>query len=604
MHVLATAGHVDHGKSSLVRALTGMEPDRFAEERRRGLTIDLGFAWTTIGGEQVALVDVPGHERFVPTMLAGVGPVPAVVLVVAADSGWMPQSQEHLDALDALGVAAGLLVVTRSDLADADLAVAEAREHLAGTSLEAVEAVTVSSVTGEGLDAVRAAIGRLVAGLPSPDRAAPVRLWADRVFTLRGAGTVVTGTLAAGTLRAGDRLHLPGGREVGVRGLHSLGAAQAEVPAVARVAVNLRGVAVTDVARGDALVTPGTHLETSVVDVRLRAPGGRPLDDLPQAALVHVGAAQVEARLRPLGGDVVRLTLRTRLPLRGGDTGLLRDPGRRLVLAGFTALDVDPPPLRRRGAATARARDLAPLTGRPDAAAELARRRVAHRDHLVATGVAPGQVEGLVGAAGAVHAGGWIVDPAHAVRLRSALADLVAEHARTHPLEPGPPADAVRRRLDLPAAALVQALVVPPLALVEGRVVDRGRDATGALPGPVAQAVAQVRDDLAAAPWSAPDANRLRDLGLGPRELAAAARAGALHRLADGVYLTPEGVSGAAEPLRTLAQPFTVSDARQAWGTSRRVALPLLAYLDGAGVTRPHGDGTRSVVAPGPAGLL
>jgi selenocysteine-specific elongation factor len=223
VHVLATAGHVDHGKSTLVRALTGMEPDRYAEERRRGLTLDLGFAWTSMDDEVLAFVDVPGHERFVTTMLAGVGSVPAVVFVVAADGGWMPQSQEHLDALDALGVRHGLLVVTRCDLADPAAVTRQAREAVSGTGLRDVDAVAVSAVTGQGMDALRTALARLVRSLPAPDVGASVRLWVDRSFTVRGAGTVVTGTLPAGTIRVGDRLHLPGRRPVGVRGLQSLG---------------------------------------------------------------------------------------------------------------------------------------------------------------------------------------------------------------------------------------------------------------------------------------------------------------------------------------------------------------------------------------------
>src|SRR5689334_8005713 len=207
MHVVATAGHVDHGKSTLVRALTGMEPDRWAEERRRGMTIDLGFAWTTLdSGVEVAFVDVPGHERFVTTMLAGLGPVPAVLLAVAADEGWMPQSAEHVDALTALGVRHGLLVVTRSDLMEPELARDEARAHLAGTPLADIPAVCVSARTGQGMDALRAALDGLAAALPVPDPRADVRLWVDRGFTIRGAGTVVTGTLAAGRIRVDDEL--------------------------------------------------------------------------------------------------------------------------------------------------------------------------------------------------------------------------------------------------------------------------------------------------------------------------------------------------------------------------------------------------------------
>src|SRR5690349_6898877 len=218
MYVVATAGHVDHGKSTLVRALTGMEPDRWAEERRRGLTIDLGFAWTELApGLTVAFVDVPGHERFVPNMLAGVGPVPAALFVVAADEGWKPQSAEHLAALHALGVRHGLLVITRADLAEPGAALRQARAELAATSMAGAEAVTVSAVTGEGLDDLRAALDRLVDGLPPADPGAPVRLWIDRAFTIKGAGTVVTGTLGAGRLRPGDELAL-GGDTVRVRG--------------------------------------------------------------------------------------------------------------------------------------------------------------------------------------------------------------------------------------------------------------------------------------------------------------------------------------------------------------------------------------------------
>jgi selenocysteine-specific elongation factor len=213
VHVVATAGHVDHGKSTLVRALTGMEPDRWAEERRRGMTIDLGFAWTTLpSGERLAFVDVPGHERFVPNMLAGVGAVPAAMVVVAADEGWMPQSAEHLAALDALGVRHGLLVVSRADLADPAAARDASLRELHASSLASlgpVEAVTVSAVTGAGLDDLAAALDRLVARLPAPDAEAPVRLWIDRVFTVRGSGTVVTGTLAAGRLRTATSSRWP-----------------------------------------------------------------------------------------------------------------------------------------------------------------------------------------------------------------------------------------------------------------------------------------------------------------------------------------------------------------------------------------------------------
>ncbi|MFI6793925.1 SelB C-terminal domain-containing protein [Nonomuraea sp. NPDC050383] len=414
-HVVATAGHVDHGKSTLVRALTGMEPDRLEEERRRGLTIELGHAWTVLpSGERLAFVDVPGHERFLATMLAGVGPVPAVMFVVAADEGWMPQSEEHLVALEALGVRHCVLVVTRADLADPGPAAEQARARLnaagsGGGGPGGVETVVVSGRTGEGLDRLRAALDRLVAALPPPDPAAPVRLWVDRAFSVTGSGTVVTGTLPAGTITVGDELLLAG-EPVRVRALESLKEPRDAVSAVARVAVNLRGHDVPE--RGQTLVTPGRWTYTEEVDVRVSpvgAPrrtdhhppgddlgadggaGGEPGDDLdggpggwaggrpggragwalPGRLTVHVGSAAVTCEVRPLGGPLggpfARLRLARPLPLHLGDVLLLRDPGRDpgrdrsgvRVLAAATVLDVRPPPLRRRGAARQRAALLA-----------------------------------------------------------------------------------------------------------------------------------------------------------------------------------------------------------------------------------------------------
>jgi selenocysteine-specific elongation factor len=297
MHVIATAGHVDHGKSALLRALTGMEPDRWEEERRRGLTIDLGFVWTDV----LAFVDVPGHERFVGNMLAGVGPVPAVLFVVAADEGWMPQSAEHLTALHALEVRHGLLAVTKTDLMEPELAAEEALDQLRRTSLGDVPWVGVSARTGDGLAELRKALDDLVARLPAGDPTAPVRLWVDRGFTIRGAGLVVTGTLAAGTVRVGDTLELAGnGKRYVVRELQSLSRHVDEAAGVARVALNLRGAHRGEVGRGDALMTPGTYRCSSTVDIRTRlcAPA-----DLPPELLVHIGAATVDSTVRPLGED-------------------------------------------------------------------------------------------------------------------------------------------------------------------------------------------------------------------------------------------------------------------------------------------------------------
>ncbi|WP_243714336.1 selenocysteine-specific translation elongation factor [Actinomadura bangladeshensis] len=572
MHVVATAGHVDHGKSTLVRALTGMEPDRLEEERRRGLTIELGFAWTTLpGGDRLAFVDVPGHERLVGTMLAGVGPVPAVMFVVAADQGWQRQSEEHLAVLDALGVRHGLLAVTRCDLADpdlADLAREEALAHIAATSFGDVESVMVSGTTGDGLDHLRAALERLAASLPTPDADADVRLWIDRVFTVRGRGTVVTGTLGAGTIRVGDRLAV-GGDVARVRGLQSLKEDHGEVSAVARVAVNLHA-SVRAAGRGEALLTPGRWLTADVVDVRLR---GEPAHDLPRELTLHAGSAAVPVHVRPLGADTARLALRRPLPLRAGDIALLRDPGAHRVPAGVTVLDVRPEPFRRRGAAAARARDLASFGERPDGAAELRRRGLITRAELVAMGF-PVPSEPV--------AGDWLADPGHWEDLRKRLVAAVEEHAAAHPTDPGLPADAARRALGLPDRALVEALA-GGLRRRDGRIY--GETTAPELPAPVRKAVDAVRRDLGEAPFRAPDADRLAELGLTPKLLAVAAATGALLRVGDGIVLLPGDDARAAALLAGLGGPFTLSEARRALGTTRRVAVPLLEHLDDKGYT-------------------
>jgi selenocysteine-specific elongation factor len=579
VYVVATAGHVDHGKSTLVRALTGMEPDRWAEERRRGMTIDLGFAWTDLpSGETVAFVDVPGHERFVPNMLAGVGPVPAVLFVVAADEGWMPQSAEHLAALHALGVHSGLLVVTRADRADPAPAVARALAEIGATSFGTVEAVVASGHTGAGMDDLRAALGRLVRRLPAPDPAAPVRLWVDRAFTIRGAGTVVTGTLPAGRITVGDELSLDG-RPVVVRGLQSMGQARDTVTGTARVAVNLRGVPLSAVGRGAALLTPGGWLSTDLLDLRL---AGDPAADLPATLTLHAGSAAVLAHVRPLGTDTVRLRLDRPVPLRIGDRGALRDPGRHRVAAGITVLDVRPPALRRRGAAAARASTLSTMDGVPDGAAELRRRRLVRAGELRAMGAEPPAPPVVAD---------WLVDPAAWAELGAALAEAVAAHAAAHPLEHGLPVEAARQRLRLPDARLVRALATGALSIRDGRVVPAGRGPE--VPARIAEALRAITADLAAEPFAAPEAHRLTGLGLGSRELAALVRAGALVRIADGIYLLPGAPEAAAAMLRTLPQPFTLSQARQALGTTRRVAVPLLELLDATGVTERCADNRR-----------
>ncbi|MEQ3554207.1 SelB C-terminal domain-containing protein [Pseudonocardia nematodicida] len=600
MHVLCTAGHVDHGKSTLVRALTGMEPDRYAEEHRRGMTLDLGFAWTTLPGPgAVAFVDVPGHERFVSTMLAGAGPVPAALFVVAADEGWMPQSAEHADALAAAGLRHGLLVISRADLLDPELARDDARAELAARGLGSWPAVAVSGRTGEGLDALRTAIAELVAGLPAPDPDAAVRMWVDRAFTVRGSGTVVTGTLGTGTVHRGQELELDGagGRiAVTVRAVQELGEPVETATGVARVALNLRGLPREKVRRGDALLDP--HAWPSVVeaDVRLHGIGGpAQVPDSPVGLTLHAGSAAVPVRVRPLGDDVVRLRPDRPLPLRIGDRAVLRDPGAHRVVAGLTVLDPQPPALRRRGAARRRAGTLAAASGVPDAAGELSRRGAVRTGDLVRWGVPGPEVAAL--AARVPTAAGWLLDPTRATEAAEALDRAVAAHDAADPLDPGIPLAEARRAAGLPDVALVAVALdragdgAPGGPVVrDGRVVRAGDDGP---PAAVLDAARQLHADLTAAPFAAPDADRLAALGLGPRELAALERAGELLRLTPDVALLPDAPDRAVEVLRGLGPEFTLSAARQALGTSRRVAVPLLELLGRRGRTLRTPEGTH-----------
>jgi selenocysteine-specific elongation factor len=630
MHVVVTAGHVDHGKSALIRALTGMEPDRWAEERRRGMTIDLGYAWLTLpSGDQLAFVDVPGHERFVTNMLAGAGPVPAVLFVVAADEGWMPQSAEHLAVVSALGIKRGVLAVTKSDLADPASAMAEARARIAETGVGEIPAVAVSSVTGAGLPDLIGALDDLGQSLPESDPGAPVRIWIDRAFSMTGSGTVVTGTLPAGTVHHDDELMLtPSMRPVRVRDLQSLGEPAQAVSGTARVALNLRGVGKDVLHRGMALVQAGRWTLADLIDVRITAtstpggPSGRspagagsaadttgraaaswlgPADQsadpaglsaMPRSVTLHIGSARVIARVRTLGPGIARLSLADPLPLHVGDRILLRDPGSRRSgtwpsLAGAVVLDVMPPPLVRRGAAAAAARQLGAWPDLPGAPDLLARHGLMRASALLAMGIRdhPRPV-----------AGEWLADPDHWRSLSHQLGEVLASHSAAEPLSAGLPIEAARAALGLPDRRLVTVLAKPPFQVSCGalQIMKPPGQAVGPdLPEPVLAAVRVLRSDLAAAPFASPDADRLRKLGLDARGIAAAVRAGELMRISEQVVLAPGADTAAAAVLARLVQPFTAAQARQALDTTRRTAIPLLEYLDAAGVTERLADDRR-----------
>ncbi|ANS78665.1 Selenocysteine-specific translation elongation factor [Serinicoccus hydrothermalis] len=575
MTVVATAGHVDHGKSALVRALTGMEPDRWAEERRRGLTLDLGYAWTTLPRSgAVAFVDVPGHRRFIGNMLSGLGPSAAVLLVVAADGGWSAQSTEHLLAAHALRLRHGVLAVTRCDLADPGPALAEARERLAGTSLSGIPAACVSARTGEGLEDLRSLLDSCVAGMPVPPADAPVRLWVDRSFTVRGAGTVVTGTLPAGSVAAGDRLLLTSARgsprrPVLVRGLQTLGRDAARVGGPARVALNLRGVEVDEVGRGQALLGgERPWWPTSTTDVLLDA------DVLPARVSVHVGTAAVPGRLRVLEACHARLHTEAPLPLVPGDRVILRDPGREGALVGAEVLDAVVPPLRRSGAARRRAAAL---------------RQDAH----------------------GVELDGRVVTAATARLWGEALAALVRERADADPLDPwlplGTTLTTLRHQVGVPDRATLEAVAArQQLAVRDDRVGPTARHDRGPAHPPTA-----VPDDppgltallhrLARDPLDAPNRPELEALGIGGREIAAASGRGTVLRLPGEVLLGAQAPARALAALADLPQPFTTSAARTALGVSRRVAIALLEHLDARGHTLRDAADTRRLLTRDPS---
>ncbi|MGH2676460.1 MAG: selenocysteine-specific translation elongation factor, partial [Actinomycetota bacterium] len=358
MDVVATAGHVDHGKSSLVVRLTGIDPDRWEEEKRRGLTIDLGFAWCTLpSGREVGFVDVPGHERFVRNMLAGVGPVRLVLFVVAADEGWKPQSEEHLEIVDVLGAAAGVVALTKADLVDQETIAEraeEVRERLAGTALETASVVPCSSITGHGLDALAAALDAMVAGAPSPEDRGRPRIDIDRSFTIRGAGTVVTGTLTGGTLSVGDEVVIhPDGTTARIRSLQTHRRPVEVALPVSRVAANLAATSRDEVVRGDVLARPGQWRPTSLLEVRLRPVRslGRPLTAR-GAYKLYAGSAERDASVRlygtaELGADrtaLARVRLTRPIVAEIGDRFVLREAGRRETVAGGVVLDPEPPP--------------------------------------------------------------------------------------------------------------------------------------------------------------------------------------------------------------------------------------------------------------------
>ncbi len=561
MRVVATAGHVDHGKSTLVQALTGMDPDRLGEEKQRGLTIDLGFAWSTLpSGLQIAFVDVPGHARFVRNMLAGVGMVDACLLVVAATEGWMPQSEEHLRILELLGVSQGVVAVTKSRAVDDDrreLVRDEVAERVRGTFLEGAGVVDVDSVEGVGLGDLRRLLDGFAAGTLAPDVGRP-RLWIDRAFVIKGSGTVVTGTLIGGTLRVGDELAVvPGGHDGRVRALQALHRAVPEVAPGSRVAVNLAGVSLAEVARGRALVRAAQWRPSSMVDASLRVLAGLRHDVSRRGSyVVYVGSGEHHVRVRLLGRDAlrpgeegaVRLHLPVELPLLPGDRYVLRESGRAETVGGGAILDVAPV--------------LPASRARPSRDVD---RVVAEREWVDVD-----DLEALTGERRRADLGRWVVAPDALAATLESVRDRVRSAGR----------------LGLAVATLDERQRAA-LGRLEDVGVDMGRARMrGAPADPLADHPYLAALD--AAPFNPPgptDVDRA--------ELGELVRRG--HVVAcDGVWFSSSAVDLAALVVADLVaddpEGFTVADARDALGTTRKYAVPLLNHLDATGVTQRRGD--------------
>jgi selenocysteine-specific elongation factor len=608
LHVVATAGHVDHGKSSLIIKLTGTDPDRLAEEQRRGLTIDLGFAWGTLpSGVEIGFVDVPGHERFVRNMLAGVGPVRLVLFVVAADEGWKPQSEEHLDIVDVLGVDGAVVALTKRDLVDdARLAEAEAevRGRILGTELEGAAIVACSTRTGEGLDELSGALDAMIAAAPTPEQDGRPRQFVDRIFTIKGAGTVVTGTLVGGRIAVGDEIEIhPNGVRARVRGLQTHKRAIEEARPVSRVAANLTGIERTELERGDVLGLPGEWRPTRAFEGRLQPVRGleRPLTAR-GAFKLYAGSAERDVRINLYGrtqldpgeGAYVRIRLSAPLVLDVGDRFVIREAGRRATVAGGVVLDPNPP--RRPGPdaeTRLRARERA---SRRELPALLVAERGAIRAARVTllTGVTPNEVTG------AERIGAWWVSDGVRSAADAVLLEALARFHEAHPLAAGEDVAAVR---DMLGAHLSRAGTTSDPGLVDALLADledRGtiaRDGT-ALRLTAHRVAAEQSDDVrrlvetvAAGEPTPPTVAELLADGIGREAIDAAVRAELLIRVSNDLVMTPGFVQRGRDAVQAAgAIGITVSAFREALGTSRKYALPLLEHFDARGISRREGD--------------
>ena len=615
MYVVGTAGHVDHGKSTLVEALTGIDPDRLIEEKVRGMTIDLGFAWLTLpSGNEVSIVDVPGHERFVNNMLAGVGGIDLALLVVAADESVMPQTREHLAILDLLQIRRGLVAITKKDLVDQDwldLVASEVEDVLEGTTLDGAPFVAVSPMTGDGMPELVAAIDRLLQEAPPKRDLGRPRLPIDRSFTMSGFGTVVTGTLIDGSLEVGQEVELAvSGRKARVRGLQTHRTKLEEALPGSRVAANLTGVPHDEIRRGDVMATPGWLRPTTAMDVRLRV-----LADAPHSlrhnmfVTVHSGSSEVIARLRLLESKTAdpgettwaQLKLNTPVAAVKGDYVVIRS---NLTTLGGGEI-VDPHARRHRrnyrplldrlaSMQTGSAREVLLKTIEVSEPAEF--RALVNRANLqpeaATTEIVEMAEEKLVVTVGrrapgpgvlVYTGGGW------EALSRKARNFLDAYHEQFS-LRKGAPKEELRSRLKMAPQAFhdVLSMLGDDGVLVEE---DNLVRSPGHLPNATEEQQAAIDEYLRlldSDPFSPPT-----DAPLDPELLNLLADENRVVRVSDSVVFPTSAYEEMVERITAYIRErgeITVADVRDMFGASRKYALPLMDHLDHQRVTRRVGD--------------
>ncbi len=612
MHVIGTAGHVDHGKSTLTQALTGINPDRLAEEQLREMTIDIGFAWLDLPtGERVGIVDVPGHRDFIENMLAGVGGIDAAVLVIAADEGVMPQTREHLAILDLLAIPTGLIALTKIDLVDdpawLELVQLDVMETVQGTVLDGKPIVPVSARSGAGLDDLVAALVAMLADQPARLDAGQPRLPIDRVFTISGFGVVVTGTLLGGSLEVGQEVEIqPAGVRARIRGLQSHEESLAQAGPGRRVAVNLRGVEKADIARGDVLGLPGAWHPTTLADAWLRyLPGAhQPLAHNDEVK-VFAGAAEVMGRVRVLDRELVlpgeeswiQLRLERPIVAAHGDRYIVRRASPPETIGGGVILDTAPGRRWKRFRPDVVRRLETLLDGDPVTAALLALAGARGPVRAGALDLPPeGREQALAsGDLLALGDSGWVIHAQSWERLVARATRVLAEFHAAEPLRVGLPRDALRGRLRLEPDAFeasLAALAGAGRVVIEDGGVLRLPDHAIRFTAAQEDALRALRRDFERARHTPPTAGQVRER-VGDAVLTSLIEQGELVRISDDVVLLPDVLREWIDFARgrlEAGEPLTVAVLRDHFQTTRRYALDFLERLDALGITRRKGD--------------